>query len=68
MRTDNADLFCYSLMSFSEAGYVLKHLTLDLHQDLPEDFITTEYEDRFSNKGMPIYSVEAIKVSKTVNK
>ena len=62
MRTDNADLFCYSLMSFSEAGYVLKHLTLDLHQDLPEDFITTEYEDRFSNKGMPIYSVEAIKV------
>ena len=68
MRTDNADLFCYSLMSFSEAGYVLKHLTLDLHQDLPEDFITTEYEDRFSNKGMPMYSVEAIKVSKTVNK
>ena len=68
MRTDNADLFCYSLMSFSEAGYVLKHLTLDLHQDLPENFITTEYEDRFSNKGMPIYSVEAIKVSKTVNK
>ena len=68
MRTDNADLFCYSLMSFSEAGYVLKHLTLDLHQDLPEDFITTEYEDRFSNKGMPIYSVEAIKVSKTVKK
>ena len=50
MRTDNADLFCYSLMSFSEAGYVLKHLTLDLHQDLPENFITTEYEDRFSNK------------------
>ena len=68
MRTDNADLFCYSLMSFSEAGYVLRNLTFDLHKDLPEDFITTEYEDRFSERGMPIYSVEAVKVSKKVNK
>ena len=68
MRTDNPDLFCYSLMSFSEDGYVLKNLTLDLHQDLPDDFITTEYEDRFLEKGMPIYSVEAVKVSKKVNK
>ena len=31
MRTDNEDLFCYSLMSFSEAGYVLKDLTFNLH-------------------------------------
>lgn len=68
MRTDNSDLFCYSLMSFSEGGYVLKNLTLDLHQDTPNLLITTEYEDRFSGKGMPIYSVEAIKVSKKVNK
>ena len=64
MRTDNADLFCYSLMSFSEAGYVFKNLTLDLHSDIPLDFITTEYEDRFSSKGMPIYAVEAIKCLK----
>lgn len=68
MRTDNSDLFCYSLMSFSEAGYVLKNLTLDLHQNMPDSLITTEYEDRFSDKGMPIYSVEAVKVSKKVNK
>ena len=68
MRTDNSSLFCYSLMSFSEEGYVLKNLTLDLHKDLPEDFVTTEYEDRFSNQGMPIYSVEAVKVSNKVNK
>lgn len=68
MRTDNPDLFCYSLMSFSEAYYVFKNLTLDLHQNDVEDLITTEYEDRFSAKGMPIYSVEAVKVSKTVNK
>ena len=68
MRTDNTDLFCYSLMSFSEFGYVLKNLTFDLHASLPDNFITTEYEDRFSSQGMPIYSVEAIKVSKKVNK
>lgn len=68
MRTDNQDLFCYSLMSFSEEGYVLRNLTFDLHSNLPEDFITTEYEDRFSDRGMPIYSVEAVKVSNKVNK
>ena len=68
MRTDNASLFCYSLMSFSEAHYVLKNLTFDLHKQISDDFITTEYEDRFSNQGMPIYQVEAFKVSKKVNK
>ena len=68
MRTDNSDLFCYSLMSFSEARYVFKNLTLDLHQQMPDNLITTEYEDRFSSKGMPIYSVEAVKVSNTVKK
>ena len=63
MRTDNEDLFCYSLMSFSEAGYVLKDLTFNLHNDA-EDIITTEYEDRFSSRGMPIYAVRAIKCLK----
>lgn len=67
MRTDNSDLFCYSLMSFSNGGYVLKRLSFDLHQS-EEELITTEYEDRFSSLGMPIYHVEAVKVSKTVNK
>ena len=63
MRTDNEDLFCYSLMSFSEAGYVLKDLTFNLHNNT-DDIITTEYEDRFSSKGMPIYAVRAIKCLK----
>lgn len=63
MRTDNEDLFCYSLMSFSEAGYVLKDLTFNLHNNT-DDIITTEYEDRFSSRGMPIYAVRAIKCLK----
>ena len=58
MRTDNQGLYIYSLMSFSEYGYVLKNISFDLHKD-EEELITTEYEDKFSSKGMPIYSVVA---------
>ena len=61
MRTDNQGLYIYSLMSFSEHGYVLSDITFDLHSQNVEDLITTEYEDKFSNKGMPIYSVVATK-------
>ncbi len=60
MRTDNRDLYIYSLMSFSEYGYVLKNISFDLHST-SDNLITTEYEDKFSSKGMPIYAVEAIK-------
>ena len=65
MRTDNQGLYIYSLMSFSEHGYVLSDISFDLHKD-DDDLITTEYEDKFSNKGMPIYSVVAS--SKSVQK
>ena len=60
MRTDNQGLYIYSLMSFSEYGYILKDISFDLHKD-KEELITTEYEDKFSSKGMPIYSVVASK-------
>lgn len=60
MRTDNKELFIYSLESFSEAGLILKNISFDLHSDSSALLITTEYEDKFSEKGMPIYSVEAI--------
>ena len=63
MRTDNRDLFEYSLVSFSENGYILKRVSLDLHSiDIP--LITTEYEDKFSSKNMPIYYVECCKSTK----
>ena len=57
MRTDNRDLFVYSLLSFSEYGYTLRKLSLDLHSEEIDNLITTEYEDKFSGKGMPIYAV-----------
>jgi tRNA (guanine-N7-)-methyltransferase len=61
MRTDNQGLYIYSLMSYSENGYVLSDITFDLHSDSKEVLITTEYEDKFSGKGMPIYAVVATK-------
>lgn len=60
-RTDNRDLYIYSLMSFSQYGYKLYDISFDLHSTAEEELITTEYEDKFSENGMPIYSVVARK-------
>ncbi len=56
MRTDNKDLYIYSLISFSEHGYKLKEISFDLHND-KKDLITTEYEDKFTSLNLPIYAV-----------
>ncbi len=64
MKTDNQDLYVYSLMSLSSHGYVLKDISFDLHARGDVDLITTEYEDKFSSLGMPIYFVSAIKKCK----
>lgn len=64
MKTDNMGLFTYSVCSFSKHGYIIDDLSLDLHNDSrfeDEDIITTEYEDKFSSKGMPIYYVNVKK-------
>ena len=60
MRTDNVDLFEYSLVSFSENGYILHQVSLDFHKDgLPE--VTSEYEDKFSSNNLPIYYIDCSK-------
>ena len=56
MRTDNRELYCYSLIEFSKYGYILEKISFDLHKD-DRPLITTEYEDKFSEDGMPIYYV-----------
>lgn len=58
MRTDNRDLFIYSLESLSNHDYYLSNISFDLHKD-EEVLITTEYEDKFSNENKPIYSLVA---------
>lgn len=58
-KTDNAALFEFSLEQFSAAGFRLRNLSLDLHLSGREDNIMTEYEEKFSAMGKPIYYVEA---------
>lgn len=61
MKTDNRKLFEYSLVSFSNNGYKIKDISLDLHNDDITDNVQTEYEVKFSSKGFPIYKVEVFK-------
>ncbi|KGR77660.1 tRNA (guanosine(46)-N7)-methyltransferase TrmB [Ureibacillus sinduriensis] len=58
-KTDNRGLFEYSLVSMSEYRMLLKYVSLDLHANMPEDNIMTEYEEKFSAKGQPIYRLES---------
>ncbi|MBD7907893.1 tRNA (guanosine(46)-N7)-methyltransferase TrmB [Sporosarcina gallistercoris] len=63
-KTDNRGLFEYSLVSMSEYGMRLLDVSLDLHAEMPEDNVMTEYEEKFSAKGQPIYRLEARFMSK----
>ena len=59
-KTDSRKLFEYSLKSFTDYGYQIKTISLDLHNDeIPN--VETEYEIKFSSKGYPIYMVDVIK-------
>ncbi|AQY51368.1 tRNA (guanosine(46)-N7)-methyltransferase TrmB [Listeria weihenstephanensis] len=58
-KTDNRGLFEYSLVAFSEYGLLLQYLSLDLHHSDFEGNIMTEYEEKFSAQGFPIYRLEA---------
>ncbi|MCR4840148.1 MAG: tRNA (guanosine(46)-N7)-methyltransferase TrmB [Lachnospiraceae bacterium] len=54
-KTDNVDLFDFSLESITEAGWGLKDVTRDLHNSQwNEGNVMTEYEAKFSAKGNPI--------------
>lgn len=59
-KTDNEGLFMFSLEEFKACGWELKNVTYDLHStDTPN--VQTEYEEKFSAKGQPIFRLEAIK-------
>lgn len=58
-KTDNRGLFEYSLVSMNHYGMRLNYVSLDLHAEMPEDNIMTEYEEKFSAKGQPIYRLES---------
>lgn len=56
-KTDNKDLFDFALEELSPAGWEALKVTFDLHHDaeMVEGNIMTEYEEKFSSKGNPIY-------------
>ncbi len=58
-KTDNRGFFEFSLEEFSQNGWKLKNISLDLHASDFEGNIVTEYEKRFSEQGFPIYRLEA---------
>ncbi|WP_163526682.1 tRNA (guanosine(46)-N7)-methyltransferase TrmB [Halobacillus ihumii] len=59
LKTDNRGLFEYSLASFSQFGMVLEEVSLDLHELEDSLNVPTEYEEKFSAKGQPIYRCKA---------
>lgn len=58
-KTDNMHFFEYSIEEFTKGGYRLRNISLDLHNSDFEGNIVTEYEQRFSSQGYPIYRLEA---------
>lgn len=58
MKTDNRKLFEYSVMSCTSYGYKIEKMSLNLHEDVEDENIQTEYEMKFSSKGYPIYQMD----------
>ena len=56
-KTDNQDLFDFALEELSFAGWEAIKITRDLHHDteMMAGNVMTEYEEKFSSKGNPIY-------------
>ena len=55
-KTDNRELFEFSLDEIKEAGWTLLASTFDLHHDeaMVRGNVMTEYEEKFSSMGNPI--------------
>ncbi len=60
MKTDNEDLFIYSLETLSSNGYALSDISFDYHKT-DTDIIMSEYEMRFSKEGKNVYHLFAQK-------
>lgn len=59
-KTDNSGLFAYSLQSMNNFGMVFDFVSLDLHNSkMMENNVETEYEQKFSQKGNPIFALYA---------
>lgn len=58
-KTDNQELFVFSVVEAVESGLKVIDITHDLHKtSIPN--VMTEYETKFSSAGLPIYRMEAV--------
>ncbi len=60
-KTDNIDLFSYSIVSLSNYGYIIDDVTLDLKKVNDVYNILTEYEEKFNKIGVRICRLKAHK-------
>ena len=67
MKTDNRSLMEYSIMTFTNHGYHIKKINLNLYEQPEEQNIPTEYELKFSSRGFPIYKIEVEKMTNKLN-
>lgn len=56
-KTDNKGLFDFAVEEVPQAGWQIRKLTYDLHHDteMAMGNVMTEYEEKFSARGNPIY-------------
>jgi len=57
-KSDGGALYEFTLEELRESGFDIDFSSRDLHRDRPNG-IMTEYEERFSEQGMPIYAIDA---------
>lgn len=63
-KTDNEELFRWSLANFEQLGFCLKDVDTDLSEE--DSGVMTEYEKRFRRKGQPIFYACAVNAGSTV--
>ncbi len=59
-KTDNRDLFEWSLCQFPRAGYAVEQVTRDLHAQGIQG-VMTDYEEKFHSQGVPINRCVAVR-------
>lgn len=55
-KTDNLELFDFSIETFKEAGF--KIIEEDRNYMLDDEDVLTEYEEDFRSKNLPIYRMK----------
>lgn len=61
MKTDNRNLFEFSLIKFNEYGFRFEEVNLNLHEVPNDEIITTEYEEKFKRLKNIIYYIKVKK-------